>query len=123
VTTSGMTSLAGCAMPSQLPGGTASSSRPTIACGASVSSMSCRMPTGVVRGGQAGADVQELADAARAGQVADSPGQEGPLFPHPGDDRGEIADRLLGGFPVGREVVLPAQPVVIDAGLVRHRRA
>jgi hypothetical protein len=44
----------------------------------------------------------------------DGAGQEGPLLFHCGDGGGKIADCLLGGFPVGREVALPAEPVVID---------
>jgi hypothetical protein len=74
---------------------------------------------GVVGGGNAGADVEELADAGLAGQIPHRPGQERAVpthalyhvrvFPHGG----------LGSCPVGGEVVLSAEPVVIDAGDMR----
>jgi hypothetical protein len=44
---------------------------------------------GVVRGGQAGADVEELRDPGLRGQVADRPGQEPALHPRDVGDAGE----------------------------------
>ena len=62
---------------------------------------------GVVGGRQARTDVEELADTCRASQVADGLGQEGPLLLHVGDDRGEIADRLLGAPLSAAKLSLP----------------
>jgi hypothetical protein len=73
---------------------------------------------GVVGGGQAGADVQELADAGLAGQVADGTGQKRPGGAGDVDDPGEGLTKLLGDLAVGGEVVLAAQPVVPDSGRV-----
>jgi hypothetical protein len=63
---------------------------------------------GVVGGGQAGADVQELADARLAGQVADGPGEKRPGGAGDLDDPGEGLTELLGDLTVGGEVVLAA---------------
>jgi hypothetical protein len=72
------------------------------------------VPGDVVRvqhGGQAGPDVDELPDAASR-HVADGPAEELPVLP--GHLRRDRMDRqhLLGQLAVGREVVLPAEPVV-----------
>jgi hypothetical protein len=74
----------------------------------------------VGRGGQPGADVEELADPGRIGQVVHAAAEERPVGPGGLPDPGEGLDRLLARHPVGGEVVLPAQPVVVDAGDVRH---
>jgi hypothetical protein len=63
---------------------------------------------GVAGGRQPGANVQELADAALAGQVAHRPGEERPAGPDVGDDPRIGGDRLLGGITVGGEVVFAA---------------
>ena len=47
------------------------------------------------------------------GSALRGPGTRG--LPHVRDDSRIGGDRLLSCFPVGREVVLAAQPVVIDA--------
>jgi hypothetical protein len=74
---------------------------------------------GVVRRRDAGADVEELADARLTGEEADRAGQERPVgADRPGPLRIGLQRHVRGG-PVGREVVLPAQPVVIDARDVR----
>ena len=73
---------------------------------------------GVAGHRQPGADVQELADAALGGQVTHHPGQERPVRPHVGHDPRVGGDRLLGRLPVRGEVVLTAQPVVVDPGRV-----
>jgi hypothetical protein len=59
---------------------------------------------GVVGRRQPGADVEELADAFLGGQVADGPGQEGPVGASRGPDRRIGGDGLLAGDPVGLEV-------------------
>jgi hypothetical protein len=72
----------------------------------------------VVGGGDPGADVEELPDLRLGGQEADRAGQEGAVGP---DREHQVRLRLQGplaGLTVRGEVVLPAQPVVIDAGYV-----
>jgi hypothetical protein len=46
------------------------------------------------------------------------PGQEIAARPHVGLDPRVGGDRLLGRLPVGGEVILAAQPVVVDPGRV-----
>jgi hypothetical protein len=75
---------------------------------------------GVVLGRDAGADVQELAQPGLVGQVAHGAAEELPVGADAGDDERVVGDRGLGGLPVGGEVVLAAQPVVVDAGRVGH---
>jgi hypothetical protein len=73
----------------------------------------------VVSRGKAGADVEELPDARLARQVADRAGQERPVGAH---GQGQVRVRLqrpVTGLPVGGEMVLAAQPVVIDPGDMR----
>src|SRR5690606_24584734 len=77
----------------------------------------------VVLGGQARADVQELPDA-RLGELPHAADEEAPV------GQGHLADvgagltaeldHLLGGFPVGGEVVLAAQVVVVHTGHTGH---
>jgi hypothetical protein len=74
----------------------------------------------VVRGGDPGAEVQELADGRLAGQVPGHPAEEGPVGAHPEPQARRHGHHALGGLPVGGEVVLAAEPVVIDPGRVRH---
>jgi hypothetical protein len=69
---------------------------------------------------QAGADVEELADPGLGDQVPHGPAQERPVGPGRADDVGQEPAHLLTHGPVGREVVLAAQPVVPDAGGVRY---
>jgi hypothetical protein len=84
----------------------------------------------VAGGRDAGADVQELADPGLAGQPAHGPAEEGPLGPHLGADGGHLLGDGVAHGPVGGEVVLAAQPVVVDArglgdvrvDLIRHVR-
>jgi hypothetical protein len=76
---------------------------------------------GVIRGGQAGADVQELPDPRLDGQVADRPGQERPGRAGDHGDTGKDLQVLIARCPVDRVVVLAAQPVVPDPGRMRHR--
>jgi UDP-N-acetylmuramoyl-tripeptide--D-alanyl-D-alanine ligase len=75
----------------------------------------------VQRGRQAGPDVDELPDAA-ARHVADGPAEELPVLP--GHLCRERVDRqhLLRQLPVGREVLLAAQPVIPHPGDVRPGR-
>src|SRR5208282_6096236 len=72
----------------------------------------------VAVGRDPGADVEELPDPRLGGQETNRPGQEGAV----GADREhQVRVRLQGPlaeFPVSGEVVLPAQPVVVDAGYV-----
>ena len=44
------------------------------------------------------------------------------LFAHRGDRVGQLGDRLVARDPVGLEVVLAAEPVVLNAGDVRDGR-
>jgi hypothetical protein len=75
---------------------------------------------GVVGGGQAGADVEELADARLTGQVLDRAGEEGPGGASVFDDRREGLEDLVADLSVDGEVVLAAQSVVPDPGRLRH---
>jgi len=77
---------------------------------------------GVVRGRYAGADVEELADARLAAQLADGPAEEGPVGADRGDDLRVGRGGELSGLLVGGVVVLAAQPGVVDAGGMRHGR-
>jgi hypothetical protein len=77
---------------------------------------------GVVRGRQPGTDVQELADARLAGQVADRPAQKGPVRPGLGHDARQHRGHLVARLPVDGEVILAAEPVVPDPGRMGHRR-
>ena len=71
--------------------------------------------------GQAGAEVEKLADARLAGQVAHHAADERPVVADDPRDVGERGEQLLRGPPVGGEVILAAQNVVVDPGDVRHR--
>ena len=73
---------------------------------------------GVVGGGDAGADVKELPNAGLAGQVPHGPGQERPVSPHALHHVRVFPHGGLGGGPVRGEVVLAAEPVIVDAGNV-----
>jgi len=74
----------------------------------------------VIRSGNAGANVKELADSALGGQVAHRAGKERAVRPDVAEYAGIGGDRLLGGLPVGGEIVLAAQPVIVHPGHVRH---
>jgi len=73
----------------------------------------------VVRGRDAGADVEELADSRIFSQIAHCAGQEGTIGANRVNDIWIGLDRLLAGHPVGGEIVLPAKPVIINTGNVR----
>jgi len=75
---------------------------------------------GVVGGGQAGADVEELADAGVTGQIPDHAGEEGPGGASVLDDRRKGLENLVADLAVDGEVVLAAQPVVPDPGRLGH---
>jgi hypothetical protein len=75
---------------------------------------------GVAWGGQARADVEELADTALAGQVADGTGQERPVGPRAGHYLRTLAHHFLGSLAVGWVVVLTAEPHAVDAGRMRY---
>jgi hypothetical protein len=73
-------------------------------------------------GGQAPAQVEELPDARLASEVADRPADEHPVVP---DDPRYVRrgyHQLLRRRPVGGEIVLAAQQVVVDPGHVRLGR-
>ncbi len=75
---------------------------------------------GVVDRGQSCADVQELPDARLAGEEPHGAREELPVgHGGPGQGRYETQD-LIADFLVDGVVVLAAQPVVPDAGRVRH---
>ena len=73
----------------------------------------------VVRGGDSGADVEELPDAGLADQMPHGPGQERPVAPHPFRHMRGCPHRGQGGDLVRGEVGLAAEPVIVDAGYVR----
>jgi hypothetical protein len=75
---------------------------------------------GVVRHGQADADVEELADAVLAREPLHRLDQEQPRGP--GDQRHGRHDFQdpFGGHAVGGEVILAAEPVVPHPGRGRH---
>ena len=75
-----------------------------------------------VLGGQAGTEVEELADARLAGQEADHAADERPVVADGSRDVGQGGEQLLRGVAVGGEVVLAAEDVVVDPGDVRRRR-
>jgi hypothetical protein len=71
--------------------------------------------------GQPGADVDDLADAARAHQEVDNPLEETPVVMARQLAIGEELHQFLRRVAIGLEVVLPAEQVVVDPGHVRHR--
>jgi len=72
-----------------------------------------------VGGGQAGADVEELADPYITGQMADGAEQESSAGAGDVDDAWGTGTNLLTERLVDRVVVFAAQPVVPDPGRVR----
>jgi hypothetical protein len=76
----------------------------------------------IVRGGQPGTDVEELADPGLTGQEPHGAAEERPISASGGAHvRQELQD-LFSDLPVGGEVVLAAQPVVPDPCGMRHAR-
>jgi uncharacterized protein len=73
----------------------------------------------VLLGGDAGSDVEELADAGLAGEVADGAAEVGPVGARDRPDIGLHGDERAGGVLVHAEVMLPAQPPVVDPGDAR----
>lgn len=73
---------------------------------------------GVVRGRDAGTEVEELRDAGLTGQVLHRPGQELAVGPHRLGQLRVGLQRQLARLPVGGEVILAAEPVVVDPGRV-----
>jgi hypothetical protein len=71
-----------------------------------------RKVIGTAGGGQPGPNVKELTDGRLFGQVADHVAQGQAVSPGDHRDRWQGLAGLPGGFPVSREMVLPAQPVV-----------
>jgi hypothetical protein len=70
---------------------------------------------------QAHPDINELPDPTVAGQKPDDPGEVRAVCLCAGRHLRAQPHDLLGRMPVGVEMVLAAEPVVIDAGRVRHR--
>ena len=75
---------------------------------------------GVARGGDSGADVEELPDTRLPGQVADGAAEEGAVLAGLDRRRRDRGDEPVSDLPVGPEVVLSAQQVVVDPGGMRH---
>jgi hypothetical protein len=75
----------------------------------------------VLHGGQAGADVQELDHVLVPDEVADDPGENLPLQLRADPGRGHRHDHLFGQRPVDREVVSPAEEVVVNARAIGAR--
>jgi hypothetical protein len=76
---------------------------------------------GIVRRRNPGSDVEELADSCFTGQVADCPGEEGPVRQDPEPESRSGREHAFGGLPVGGEIVLAAEPVVVNPGRMRDR--
>jgi hypothetical protein len=74
----------------------------------------------VVRRWYAGADVEELPYPGLGRQKPDRPRQERPVAANAGQQPRVSLGRLLRRRPVGREMVLPAEPVVVHTGDVRY---
>src|SRR5580698_11439566 len=74
----------------------------------------------VVGGGNPGTDVEELPDAGVPGKIGDGPGQERAVGTDREDYVGVRLNGLLAEFSVHLEVVLTAEPVVIDPSDMRH---
>src|SRR2546430_11157110 len=77
---------------------------------------------GIVDGRQAGADVQELADALFGGQVPDGPGEKGPAGAGRADQFRDERENPVADLPVNGVMILAAQPVIPDPGRMRNRR-
>jgi hypothetical protein len=75
----------------------------------------------VVRRGQPGPDVDELAHPVAPRQIPHSPPKEPPVGHSSVHDLGPLAYYLARDLTVRLEVILPIQPDVIDARRVRHR--
>jgi hypothetical protein len=88
--------------------------------GASVGVHRVRDLVDVVLRGQPRPDVDELADARFAREMADGVAEELPVQLHAFARFGERLDDLLGGLAVRREVVLSAEHEVVDACDVRR---
>jgi hypothetical protein len=76
---------------------------------------------GVFRGGQPGADVQELPHPPLGGQVTHGTPQKSTIRAYAVTQARQQPLELVAGRPVGGEVVLAAQPVVVATSRVRHR--
>jgi hypothetical protein len=75
---------------------------------------------GVIRRGDTGTDVEELADARIGGEEPDRAAQEGTVGAHPEAQPRRHREHPLGRLPVSGEIVLAAQPVVVNAGGMRR---
>jgi hypothetical protein len=71
---------------------------------------------------QPGTEVEELGDPCFLHQVPDGAAEEGPVLPHRRPKRRRDRERLLGDLPVGGEIVLAAEEVVVHPGRVRPGR-
>src|ERR1700691_2237138 len=74
---------------------------------------------GAAGGGYAGTDVEELRQPGLVGQEPDRASEEGPILACRGGRRGVDRRQRVCVGPVGGEVILAAQPVVVDPGMVR----
>ncbi len=76
----------------------------------------------VVRGRQAGPDVEQLANTGLADEIADNPAENGLLRLHADLDAGKPGDDLIADRAVGGEVILPAEQVIVDPCDIGPRR-
>jgi hypothetical protein len=76
----------------------------------------------VVGGRDARADVEKLPDPGLGGQESGRPGEERPVGPDRLDDSRIGGDNGVAGRPVGGEIVLAAEPVVMHARAMRDAR-
>jgi hypothetical protein len=72
----------------------------------------------VLRGGQAGANVEQLADTLVANHVADGAGENLALQSRANSGRGHRDHHPVGQRPVNRVIIPPAKQVVVHAGTV-----
>ncbi len=77
---------------------------------------------GVVRTGDARAEVEELPDARLGGQVGYSAAEKCPVLPGRDRDRRIQLDKLPAEFPISRIVILTTEPKTVDTGCIRYRR-
>jgi hypothetical protein len=74
----------------------------------------------IVRRGQSGPDIKELANAGLTRQEAHRPAQESPVRADAREYLGPARDHLPGGLAIRLEIVFPAEQVVVYPRRMRH---
>ena len=72
--------------------------------------------------GQAGADIEELADAALSSEEPHRPGEERPVRTGSRHYLRAAAEHLLCSMAIGAVMIFATQPVAINTGRMWHRR-